>query len=504
MPDNHMHTRVIKSTTIIGGSSVINIIFRIIQAKAAAVLVGTSGVGLLGVFNTVLGLASLVAGMGLETSGVRQIAEAVGSGDQARVARIAHVFRRVALLLGLIGAVLFFVLRYPIAQITFGNTQYAEPLGLLAVALFGMVYASTQSALIRGMQRIGDLARVSVFGIALGTLLGLPVLFVWRMDGIAPYLVISAVFTLIVAWWYARRIQLVRVTVTWRQASADMREMLSMGFVFMLSGLSTLSAAYLVKVMILRSLGLDAAGLYEAASMVSNVYVGFVLGAMGADYFPHLSALAHDDTESNRLINAQVEVGMLAAAPGILAVLALGPFLLQLLYSPEFVPAFEILRWQALGTFLRVFSWPLAYLMLARGKKGLYFWTELFTNLFYLLVLLGGVRWLGLPGVGVAFLLMYVFHAAVTWVMARRLSGFRWSAGNLARLGALTPIVLTVFVCALFLPALWTAIIGGALALATGVYALRSLYHLLGPGVAQAYIQRIRAMLGFKGRDAHE
>ncbi len=503
MPDDQIHIRVIKSTTIIGGSSVINIVFRILQAKATAVLVGTSGVGLMGVFNTVLGLASLVAGMGLETSGVRQIAEAMGSGDQERIARTVHAFRRMALLLGVAGAVLFYALRYPIAQITFNDTQYAEAIGLLSVALFSIVYATAQSALIRGMQRIGDLAKVSVFGIALGTLVGLPVLYIWRMDGVAPYLIISAALTVLIAWWYARRIQLARVVITWAQVGKDVREMLSMGLVFMLSGLGTLAATYLVKVMILRNLGLDAAGLYEAASMVSNVYVGFVLGAMGADYFPHLSALSHDNPESNRLINAQVEVGMLAAAPGILAVLAWGPFLLQLLYDTTFMPAFEILRWQALGTFLRVFSWPLAYLMLARGKKSLYFWTELATNIFYLLVLLAGVQWLGLAGVGVAFLLMYVFHTAITWIVARRLSGFDWSGGNLARLALLTPAVLVVFACVIFLPTLWAALIGGALALLVGAYSLRALYRLFGPLAAQAYIQRIRAKLGLKGSDPY-
>jgi PST family polysaccharide transporter len=504
MPEEPLHTRVIKSTTIIGGSSMVNILFRIIQAKAAALLVGTAGVGLMGVFNSALGLASLVAGMGLETSGVRQIAEAVGSEDDERIARTIIAFRRVAVLLGLLGALVFFALRYPIARLTFGNDQYAEPMGWLAVALFGIVYSTAQSTLIRGVRRIGDLARVSVFGIALGTLVGLPVLYIWRMDGIAPYLVISAGMTVFISWWYARRIQLVKVTVTWAQVAADVREMLSMGFVFMLSGLATLAVTYLVKVMILRSLGLDAAGLYEAASAVSNVYVGFVLGAMGADYFPHLSALSHDNPESNRLINAQVEVGVLAATPGILAVLALGPFFLQVLYDTSFIPAFEILRWAALGTFLRVFSWPLAYLMLARGKKSLYFWIELAANLFYLLALLGGVRWFGLPGVGIAFLMMYIFHTVVTWLAARRLSGFRWSAVNLSRLIWLLPAVLAAFLFTLTLPTLWAVLIGGMLALLVGLYSLRSLYTLVGPEVAQAYIQRIWARLGLKERGPHE
>jgi enterobacterial common antigen flippase len=59
-----LHAQILKSTTIIGGSSAINVVFRILQAKAAAVLIGPAGVGLMGLFNAALGLASDSGGDG--------------------------------------------------------------------------------------------------------------------------------------------------------------------------------------------------------------------------------------------------------------------------------------------------------------------------------------------------------------------------------------------------------------------------------------------------------
>ncbi len=493
-----LHNRVIKSTTIIGGSSAVNVLFRILQAKAAALLIGPAGVGLMGIYNSILALASLAAGMGLETSGVRQIAESVGSGDDERVSRSIRAFRRLAFGLGLLGALIFLALAQPISHLTFGDDAHAPAIAFLSLALFCTVLATAQTTLIRGVRRIGDLAKTSIFGIALGTLLGLPLLYFFGLQGVAPYLILSAALILLVSWWYARRIPLAPITLTWRQTWQESKELLSLGFAFMASGLVTLAIAYLVRVMVLRQLGLEAAGFYEAASALSNVYIGFILGAMGADYFPHLSSLSKDDPESNRLMNAQVEVGLLAAAPGILLVLALGPFLIELLYSREFVTAFEILRWQALGTFLRIFSWPLAYLMLARGKKTLYFWNELLTNLLYLGALTGLVNLVGLPGIGLAFFLMYVFYTLAVTLIARKLSGFGWSRQNLAQTALLAPPVLLAFGLTYLLPPLWMAAAGILLALLTGMYALRSLYRLFGPEVFQAYLNRIRARLGWK------
>ncbi|GAB4495519.1 MAG: O-antigen translocase [Anaerolineales bacterium] len=493
-----LHNRVIKSTTIIGGSSAINVLFRILQAKAAALLIGPSGVGLMGVYNAILALASLAAGMGLETSGVRQIAESVGSGEQERISRSIGAFRRLAFGLGLLGALIFLALAQPISHLTFGDDAHAPAIGLLSLALFCTVLATAQTTLIRGMRRIGDLAKTSIFGIALGTLLGLPLLYFFGLQGIAPYLILTAALTLFIAWRYARRIPLAPVTLTWQQTWQESKELLALGFAFMASGLVTLAVGYLVRVMVLRQLGLEAAGFYEAASALSNVYIGFILGAMGADYFPHLSSLSQDNPESNRLMNAQVEIGLLAAAPGILLVLALGPFFIEILYSSEFVTAFEILRWQALGTFLRIYSWPLAYLMLARGKKTFYFWNELLTNLFYLGALTVLVNLLGLPGIGIAFFLMYVAYTLAVTLIARKLSGFGWSRQNLSQTALLTPPVLLAFGLTYLLPPLWMAAAGLLLALLTGLYALRCLYRLFGPEVFQAYLHRIRAQLGWK------
>jgi enterobacterial common antigen flippase len=194
------------------------------------------------------------------------------------------------------------------------------------------------------------------------------------------------------------------------------------------------------------------------------VYVGFILAAMGADFFPHLASISQDKDRSTQLINAQVEIGLLIAVPGILLVLALGPILLQLLYSAQFAPAFEVVRWQAMGTFLRVISWPVAMVTLANGKGKAFFSTELAANLFYLGCAALFVSWWGLSGIGVAFFVMYVFYVVLMTMVAHHLIGFRWSK-NIVRLVALFfPVIFTAFLASYFLPHLLSAIIGLSLA----------------------------------------
>lgn len=491
------HIRILKSTTIIGGSSAINVIFRIIQAKAAALLIGPTGVGLMGLFNAALGLATTITGMGLATSGVRHIAEAAGSGDEVRTSRTVTAFRRLTLFLGIIGALLFIALRGPISRLTFGNDQYAGTLGWLSIALLFTTVSSAQSAYIRGMRRVRDLARVSVFGIAIGTLVGVPLLYFWGEQGVVPYLIFSALTTISVSWWYARKIPLAKVPVTWRDLSSEVRALLSLGIVFMVTNLTTMVTTYSVKVVVTRQLGLESAGLLEAASALSNVYVGFILAAMGADFFPQLASVSQDRVRSMQLINAQVEIGLLVAVPGILTVLAIGPYLLQIFYSAQFAASFDILRWQALGTFLRVISWPVGMVTLASGKGKFFFITELAANVFYLCFAALCVSWWGLSGIGVAFFCLYIFHVGMMTLVARHLIGFHWSGRNLRLAYLFFPVILVSFLASYFLTQLFSTIVGMGLALGVGIYSLRALYRIIGPESVQAYWHRIRTYLGW-------
>src|SRR6185503_1223988 len=105
----HSYGQILKSSALIGGSSILSIGVNIVRAKALALMLGPAGVGLLGLFSSVLEVAQSIAGMGINNSGVRQIAEATGSGDTTRIARTATVLRRTSIGLGIAGALVLLV-----------------------------------------------------------------------------------------------------------------------------------------------------------------------------------------------------------------------------------------------------------------------------------------------------------------------------------------------------------------------------------------------------------
>ena len=489
-PAKKSYGEVLKSSTLIGAASLFNVGCSIVRAKAMALLLGPAGVGLLGLYGSIADLTRSAAGLGINSSGVRQIAEAVGTGDNQRIASTVTAMRRVALFTGALGSLLLLIFSQQVSRLTFGDGRHASQVALLALAVFFADISAAQGALIQGMRRIADLARMNVLGAFYGTVFSIPIIYVYGERGVVPSLVCVSAMGIMTSWWYARKIKVLPVIISLRQLAGEASSLLSLGVVFMATGLFTMGGAYLSRTLILRMISIEAAGFYQAAWALSGIYVGFILQAMSADFYPRLTAAARDNTECNRLVNEQAEVGLLMAGPGLLATLTFAPLVIFLFYSAKFEPAVEILRWNCLGLLLQVASWPMGFIVLAKGERTIYFWTELGSNVFYVGMVWMCVRTFGLKGAGIAFFGLYAAHWVVIYAIARRLTGFRWSPAN-RRIGLFFGSLVSVLFVAWYLvphPAMF--VIGSVLTFLVGIQSLKALCALVPAGQFPQPVQR--------------
>ena len=421
---------ILKSSALIGGSSMINIGIGMIRTKAMAMLLGPAGYGVMGALTMIAELAKVVAQVGINSSGVRQIAESVASEDAPRIAKTVVVLRRASLVCAVVGALALALFSAPVARFTFGNEGHASSVVVLSFAVFLSVVASGQGALLQGMRCIGDIAKLSVWGSLLGTLVGIPMVYFWGTAGIAPTLVAVAGCSALASWWYSRRIKTDTPDLSSSMVVGEAAALLKLGMAFMASGLLTLGAAYAVRIIVLRNAGIEAAGIYYAAWTLGGLYIGFVLQALGADFYPRLVGAIGDNAECNRLVNEQAEVSLLMATPGVLLTLTLAPLAISLFYSAQFVGAVGVLRWICLGMALRVLTWPIGYVVVAKNRQVMFFAIELVWSVVNVVLTWVCVETLGVIGAGIAFFASYLLHCTLVYPIVRHLTGFHWSRTN--------------------------------------------------------------------------
>ena len=469
------YVQILKSTIAIGASSVVGIGFGIVRSKCLALLLGPSGIGLFGLYNSIVDLSASIASLGIQTSGVRQIAEAAGTQDEQRIARAVTVLRQISVLLGLAGGVLLAALSLPVSLLTFGNEARALPVALLGVAVLLRLVGGGQTALIQGLRRIGDLAWLAVLAAAGSTLVSVPIVYLIGEEGIVPSIIAMTLASTTVSWWFDRRTAVKSVRMTVSQKLQESVALLKLGAAFLASGLLTLGASYAIRLLVLRYAGVEQTGLYQAAWTLGGLYAGFVLQAMGTDFYPRLTAVAKDNAKCSTLVNEQAEIGMLIATPGVLATLTFAPIVVVGFYSSEFYAAGELLRWICLGMALRVVAWPIGYIVVAKGEQLIFFATEVATTVIHL-----GLTWLlivfvGLDGVGQAFCLLYVWHTVLIYFIAHRRYGFRFSLAN-KKLGvSLLASTALVFGSTRFFSVELATLIGATAVFLSGAFSIRRL-----------------------------
>jgi PST family polysaccharide transporter len=470
MSDGASYRRILKTSSITGASSIVVILMGIIRIKFVAVLLGPAGVGLIGLYSQVVVTASTLFGLGLGNSGARANAEAKGE-----PARLASTWK--ALLIGTcalagLSALVVWVLRGPLTTLIFASSDNSFDVGWLGVGAALTVVAASQAALMSGFRRIQDLAVINICASIGSTLIAVLLVLGLGMASVVFIVLVAPAISVLVSTYFLHKLKLAPSgSVPHAEARSRFGEMARLGSSFMSAGLMSAAAWLLLRVMITRSLGVDAVGQFQAASIYSVVYVGFVLSAMMSDFYPRLVEIKDDPIAANRLINEQVYVALLLVAPGMLAFLAVSPWLIQLMYSKEFEGAAMLVRWQVLGDILKIVSWPLAYATLAAAQGRAYFVSELIS-----LVVLLGLSWLLMPVIGlqataIAYSLCYFFYLAVVWWMARRRSEFHFAVNVKIELCAL--LAAAAAVTALFLRSeLIGAVAGIVLAL---VFAVRSI-----------------------------
>lgn len=493
------YRRILKGTSIIGGASFVNIAIGLLRTKVLAILLGPTGVGVASLYTGLMGTASTVATMGLGVVGTRQIADAYSKEDvhTIKVARRALFWGTMAL--AAIGGFVVWSLRSLLAVQALGNASYSRAVGWLSIGVALSVAGASQSALIQGMHRLGDIARLNVFGSLVSTAVGIGLLWRWGSAGLLAYILVSPSASFILGHLYVSRLPKTGTEhVHIQELTREWKLLLRLGLAMVTGGLVQQLAQLWVRIVVARVLGAQSLGQYQAAWTISLQYLTFILAAMGTDYYPRLAGIIHDPAAAARMVNEQTEIATLMSGPVFITMIAIAPWVVHLLYAPLFLPAVQILRWQILGDVFKVASWPLGFLILAVGNGKAYLLTESAAMLILTGLITGLAPLMGLPITGIAYLAMYIFYLPLVYWFAHRRIGFRWSRSVFM----LSVVTLTLCIGVIILTALtrWGQLLGCVTAFAFALYSfgrITQMSELGGPvGRFGDRVRRVTALYG--------
>lgn len=419
---------IFKATSLFGGVRIFTILISIVRSKIVALLIGTTGIGIVGLFGSGTSLIQSITQLGLSQSAVRDVSEAHASGDQARVNRIVTVLRKLVWFTGLLGMLCVIGFSPVLSKTSFGNYDYTLSFIFLSVILLFHQLSGGQNVILQGTRRLKYLARASVWGSLLGLVICVPLYYWLGVKGIVPNLILGAFTAMLLSWHFSRKVPYEPVKVSIKEVIHEGGQMLKMGIAMSVSGVLVALSAYILRSFINRQGGIDEVGLFQAGFAIMTTYVGLVFSAMGTDYYPRLSAVNKDNEKCRVIMNQQGEIGILILAPLILACIVFVPWIVRLLYSERFLGANDYIIWAASGMLFKMASWAISFIFIAKGESKLFMINETAVNIYSLGFQILGYWLLGLKGIGIGFALTHLIYFIQNYIISRIRYGFRFTS----------------------------------------------------------------------------
>jgi PST family polysaccharide transporter len=392
-----------------------------ISVKVVAVIIGPSGVALVGQLNNFSAIIMAVATGGITTGVTKYVAQY--KNDIKIVSQYIGTAVKFTLFFSLIcGLFLVFGAPFLSEKILLDKT-YAFVFIVFGVTLTFYAFNTLLLAIVNGYKQFNLYVKISIVSSIVGLILSLLLVIPFGVNGALLNAVTSQSFVFIIALILAKKAKIACLSKDCLWNKFDKNKALQ----YVRFSLMTLVSAFTVPVsqLILRGyvinhFSLQVAGWWEGINRLSGMYLMIITSSFGVYYLPKLSELS-----DGKAIKKEIKTAYKVIIPVLLVGLSCVYFarflIIKTLFSPEFMGMADLFLWQLVGDFLKISSWLIAYLMHAKAMAKLFVLTEIGFSLSYITLAIFLSRLIELNGVVFGYAVNYAVYFVAMYVLIYRI-----------------------------------------------------------------------------------
>lgn len=474
------YKHILKSASLFGGVQVIQIIAALIRGKFIAVFLGTAGLGVSSLLVSAITTIQTIFGFGMDFSAVREISQAKETENLNKISKTIKVSFRWFLFSSFTSALTLIVVAHWLSNFVFGNEDYTRVFVWLSIVVAISTLSASYLSQLQGTRRLKEMAKASVIGSILSIFTSAPIYYFWRIKGIVPALILAALTTFTINYYFVRKIKLVKVNIGVRETVKEGSGMFKLGVARMIAGLLGTLAVFLINAYIKRTGSLSDVGLYQAGMTISNQYVGVIFAAIAVDYFPRLAAVNSDPTKVTDMANQQSEIMILIVTPILITMILTASPLISILLTDDFLPIVNFIRLISIGVFFQAAKQSMDLISFAKGDTQTFLMLSIIGSCLLLFSSIIGYTIHGLNGTAAMFILHSIICFSLIYYVAHKKYNYDMSK-SFKKLFTVSicPIVL---VCALLMliPNVLGYVLSGLLLCSSVIYSIYMLDKLIG------------------------
>lgn len=379
--------------------------------KILAIYVGPAGYAAIGNFQNAAQMITTFASGAINTGVVKYTAEY--HDDEEKQRQVWRTAGTIAVLGSVITGIGVVVFSKQIAQWFLQDESYNTVFIWFSVTLVFFIFNTLLLAILNGKKEIHRyiIANIagSLFALAVTSVLAVQ----FGLHGALTALAIHPSFAFIITLYLCYKADWFKFSYLFGRLDKQVVLNLSKYTAMALTSAACVPVSHiLIRTHLADTLGMDAAGYWEAMWRLSAAYLMLVTTTLSLYYLPKLSELKDPKEIKAEILQGYKIILPVAAACGLVIYL-LRDFIIGVLFTSDFIPMRDLFAWQMVGDTLKIGSWILAYLMLGKAMMklfiaseivfaaGFYGWTYFLTGMY------------GLEGVTIAHAINY----AIYWVV---------------------------------------------------------------------------------------
>ena len=401
---------ILKATALFGSVQFYSVLMQLVRTKFVALLLGPSGVGIIGLITSTITLISGFTDLGLKNACVREIAKAKNKESLIRTSK------SVAFFTGITGSLIAALCSKKLSQYLFSSDDYSGVFISLAIVVFFTHASNANLAILQALQRRRTFAKVNVVVGLISTLTSLLFYYALGLHGVVGALISTSIITYSYSLYhtYQGRIDIEELANFWVSA----RPLVLLGLSISMAGIASNMSNYSIRLLVSKVFSEEQLGFYTGSSSFINSYLGLILAAMAMDYFPRISQIS-TKKELSENVRQQMLIALSIIAPLLVALISFMEEAILLLYSSSFLPMTHLSRLFAIGAVLKIVGWALGYVLLTKASGKIFLVNEIAGNIYQVGLALFLTRSENFDGLGYALIASNLIYVIQTLVIVR-------------------------------------------------------------------------------------
>jgi len=408
---------LIKTSILTAISTIIKILSGLVINKVMAIYVGPGGLALVGQFRNFSSMLTTFSNGAITQGIIKYTAEYQDIDQKSKIFSTSLI---ISLVCSVFIGFFIVIFRNDLSKIILHDIRYSNVFWVFGFTIILFALNSVLLSILNGQKEIKKFVLVNISSSVFSLFFTSFLVYEWHLMGALYAMVLNQSIIFFITLLFVVKSDWFKVEYFLQGIDKEsLKKLLKFSLMAITSAIMVPTSQIIIRDYIAKNLGWDSAGYWQGVFYISEVYLMVVTTSLSVYYLPRLSEIKDKKELKKEIINGYKIIMPIVIFLACM-IYILKNFIVLILFSKDFLPMMELFKWQLIGDVIKIASWLLAYLMLAKAMTKLFIISEIVFVSSWVIFSILGVKYFGLIGVTYAFALNYFIYFVFIYFYFRK------------------------------------------------------------------------------------